>query len=63
MEFVTYLTSQDAIERFANSQCSFSPLDKAFMPDDQAVRPVAACFEEDEAVIGSDDRLLYPSGT
>ena len=30
------------------------------MPDDQAVRPVAACFEEDEAVIGSDDRLLYP---
>ena len=60
MEFVTYLTSQDAIERFANSQCSFSPLDKAFMPDDQAVRPVAACFEEDEAVIGSDDRLLYP---
>lgn len=21
---------------------------------------MAACFEEDEAVIGSDDRLLYP---
>ena len=58
-EFVAYLTEPAAIGRFANSQCSFSPLEGNAAPDDPSVAPPAAAFAED-VVVGPDDKLQLP---
>lgn len=58
-EFVAAFTRPEAIELFANSQCSFSPLAASFQPEEQSVAPLADAFKE-RAVIGSDDNINLP---
>lgn len=59
-EFVAFLTQPASVEYFANSQCSFSPLEGNAAPDDEALRSLAATFTTEAAIIGSDDNLRYP---
>lgn len=59
-EFVAFLTQPAAVERFANSQCSFSPLEGNAAPDDEALEPLARVFADGRTIIGSDDNLHYP---
>ena len=58
-EFAAFLTQPSAIERFANSQCSFSPLEGNAAPDDASLQPLAGAFAAG-AVVGSDDNILLP---
>lgn len=60
LDFVSYLTRPESIGRFANSQCSFSPLKGNAAPDDKALAPLSASFSTGNAVIGSDDNLRFP---
>ena len=57
--FAAFLTQPSAIERFANSQCSFSPLEGNAAPDDASLQPLAGAFAAG-AVVGSDDNILLP---
>ncbi len=58
-EFAAFLTQPSAIERFANSQCSFSPLEGNAAPDDAPLQPLAGAFAAG-AVVGADDNILLP---
>lgn len=58
-DFVSFFTESSAIERFANSQCSFSPLEGNAAPDDASVQPLAEAFSS-SVVVGSDDNVLLP---
>lgn len=58
-EFAAFLTRPESIEHFANSQCSFSPLEGNAAPDDASLRPLAGAFSSG-AVVGSDDNILLP---
>lgn len=58
-DFAAFFTEPSAIERFANSQCSFSPLEGNAAPDDEALKPLAGAFSS-SVVIGSDDNVHLP---
>ncbi|RDB61946.1 cellulose synthase [Gordonibacter sp. 28C] len=58
-DFATFFTEPSAIARFANSQCSFSPLEGNAAPDDEALGPLAGAFASG-VVIGSDDNIHLP---
>ena len=58
-EFAAFLTQPSAIERFANSQCSFSPLEGNAAPDDASLLPLSGAFAAG-AVVGADDNILLP---
>lgn len=57
--FAAFLTQPAAIEGFANSQCSFSPLEGNAAPEDPSVAPLAGAFAQ-RVVVGSDDNILLP---
>lgn len=59
-DFIAHLAKPESIEPFANSQCSFSPLQGNAAPDDESLKPLSNSFGAGGAVIGSDDNLLLP---
>lgn len=58
-DFLAFLTQPASVEHFANSQCSFSPLEGNAAPDDDSLQPLAKAFGVGGAVIGSDDNLRF----
>ena len=59
-QFVEYLTQQDVLLKFVNSQSSFSPLKDKQAVQDSALQPMESYLTNGRSVIGADDNLLYP---
>ncbi|MBU9736797.1 ABC transporter substrate-binding protein [Diplocloster agilis] len=59
-QFVEYLTQNDVMWEFVDSQSSFSPLKENRLAEDDAIQPVGPYLTNGRSVIGSDDNLLFP---
>ncbi|WP_343250887.1 ABC transporter substrate-binding protein [Diplocloster hominis] len=58
--FVEYLTQNDVMWEFVDSQSSFSPLQENRLAQDKAIQPIGPYLTNGRSVIGSDDNLLFP---
>lgn len=58
-DFLAFLTRPESVEHFANSQCSFSPLEGNAAPDDDSLLPLTDAFSAGGVIIGSDDNLRF----
>lgn len=58
-KFVEYMSQPDNMWKFANSQCSFSPLKESKSPDDIAIQPLTNHINN-LSILGSDSRIKYP---
>lgn len=59
-QFVEYLTRQDVMWAFVDSQCSFSPLNENRLAEDAAIQSIGPYLTNGRSVIGADDNLKYP---
>lgn len=59
-QFVEYLTRQDVMWAFVDSQCSFSPLTENRLAEDAAIQSIGPYLTNGRSVIGADDNLKYP---
>lgn len=59
-QFVEYLTRQDVMWAFVDSQCSFSPLTENRLAEDPAIQSIGPYLTNGRSVIGADDNLKYP---
>lgn len=57
MKFVEYFTLSENIQKFADQQCSFSPLKGGTPSTVKAVQPLVSCYESGKTVIGTDGLL------
>lgn len=60
MEFVEYFARPENIQKFADQQCSFSPLKDGSPSSVREIRPLIPCYEEGRIVFGADGRLNLP---
>lgn len=59
-QFVEYLTQNDAMWEFVDSQSSFSPLNENRLAEDTAIQSIGPYLTNGRSVIGSDDNLNFP---
>ena len=59
-KFVEYLTQNDSMWEFVNSQSSFSPLKENRLAEDPAIQSLGPYLNNGYSVIGSDDNLNCP---
>ncbi len=59
-KFVEYLTQEETMWKFVDSQSSFSPLKGNRLSEDKAVQSISPYLTNGRSVIGSDDNLLFP---
>ncbi|MBS7009755.1 ABC transporter substrate-binding protein [Anaerostipes sp.] len=59
-KFVEYFTQAENIQRFADQQCSFSPLKEGTPSSVKTVQPLAECYKTGKTVIGTDSLLKLP---
>lgn len=59
-KFIEYMTQEDFMWQFVNSQSSFSPLKKSQLSDNKAILPLSTYFNKEKSIYGSDSRLNYP---
>lgn len=59
-KFVEYLTQNDPMWEFVNSQSSFSPLKENRLAEDKAILSLGPYLSNGYSVIGSDDNLTCP---
>lgn len=60
MRFVEYFTQPENIEKFADNQSSFSPLDNSAFPTSEEIYSLMVCYQSGRTVIGSDADLNIP---
>jgi raffinose/stachyose/melibiose transport system substrate-binding protein len=60
MNFVEYLTQEDVMEEYCNTQSSYSPLNSDWEPSDKTIEPSIPYLFNGQNVIGSDYRLNLP---
>lgn len=60
MKFVEFFTQTENIQRFAEQQSSFSPLNGGTPPAIKEIQPLISCYEAGRIVIGTDRRLNLP---
>lgn len=58
--FVEYMTQNDVIWEFVNSQSSFSPLVENRLAEEKAIQSIGPYLTNGRSVLGSDDNLRYP---
>lgn len=58
--FVEYLTGDDVLWEFVDSQSSFSPLKDNRLAEDRAIQSISPYLNNGRSVIGADDNLLLP---
>lgn len=59
-KFIEYMTQEDVMWQFVNSQSSFSPLKKSQISDNKAILPLSTYFNKEKSIYGSDSRINYP---
>ena len=62
-KFIEYITQDDVMWKFVNSQCSFSPLKETRVADDKTIQPLSPYLNDRDSMIGTDSRLKYPIWT
>lgn len=62
-QFVEFLTQQDVMWEFVNSQSSFSPLAENRLAEDEAIQSMAPYMTNGRSVLGADDNLQIPIWT
>lgn len=60
MAFVEYLTRDDVMWEFVESQSSFSPLKENHLAEDKTVQPISPYLTNGRSVLGADDNMRYP---
>lgn len=60
VKFVEYFTQTENIQKFADQQSSFSPLNDGKPSSVQEIEPLISCYNEGHIVIGSDSLLDLP---
>lgn len=60
MKFVEYFTETENIQKFANQQSSFSPLQNAELSSVKEIQPLVSKYENGQTVIGTDAFLNLP---
>lgn len=60
LEFVACFLREDHIRKFADNQCSFSPLADAAAPACREISPLSKSYRTETAVIGADSLLDFP---
>ncbi|WP_028042460.1 ABC transporter substrate-binding protein [Candidatus Stoquefichus massiliensis] len=58
-KFIEYLTQDNVIWEFVNSQSSFSPLKETRLADDETIQPLSSYLNEKNAMLGTDSRIKY----
>lgn len=58
--FVEYFTTRENIVKFADNQCSFSPLKGGEHASCEEIQPLIDTYQEGKTVIGSDSALQMP---
>ena len=59
-KFVEYFTGQENIRKFADNQCSFSPLTGGAPASSEEIQPLIDMYQEEKTVIGADSDLKVP---
>lgn len=59
-KFVEYFTGQENIRKFADNQCSFSPLTGGAPASSKEIQPLIDMYQEERTVIGADSELKVP---
>ena len=59
-KFVEYFTGQENIRKFADNQCSFSPLTGGAPASSKEIQPLIDMYQEERTVIGADSDLKVP---
>lgn len=59
-KFMEYLTREDVMWKFVNSQASFSPLKETRIADDIKIQPLSSSMNEETLILGSDVRIQIP---
>lgn len=62
-KFIEYMTQDDVMWKFVNSQCSFSPLKETRAADDKTIQPLSPYLNDHDSMLGTDSRLKYPIWT
>ncbi len=60
LKFVEFFTRQENINKFADQQCSFSPLKSGSPSSLEEIQPLVSCYQSGNVVIGSDGMLNLP---
>lgn len=60
VKFVEYFTRRENIQRFADQQCSFSPLKDGSPSSVKEIQGIVPCYQTGNTVIGSDAKLELP---
>ncbi|WP_294147846.1 ABC transporter substrate-binding protein [uncultured Clostridium sp.] len=60
VKFVEYFTRPENIQKFADQQCSLSPLKDSAPSSVDAIRPLVSCYQSGRTVIGTDGLLELP---
>ena len=60
IKFVEYFTKAENIQKLADQQSSFSPLQSGNPPSLQEIQPLIACYRDGRTVIGADTFLDLP---
>lgn len=58
-KFIEYLTQDNVIWEFVNSQASFSPLKESRLADNETIQPLSSYLNEKHAMLGTDSRIKY----
>ena len=59
-KFVEYLTQEDVMWKFVNTQSSFSPLKETRIAEDKTIQPLSSYLNDETSMLGSDVRIQYP---
>ena len=59
-KFVEYFTGLENIRKFADNQCSFSPLTGGAPASSKEIQPLIDMYQEEKTVIGADSDLKVP---
>lgn len=58
-DFIEYITQDEVMWKFVDSQCSFSPLDENKLSTNKAVQPLSDYFTTENTILGSDALINY----
>ncbi|MCC0781794.1 extracellular solute-binding protein [Clostridioides sp. ES-S-0108-01] len=59
-KFIEYITQDNIMWKFVNSQSSFSPLKELRIADDKTIKPLSLYINDKDAILGTDSRIQYP---
>lgn len=59
-KFIEYLSQEDVMWKFVNSQSSFSPLKEQRIADDPKIQELSPYLTSEKTILGSDSNINLP---